>query len=63
MAALTLVGRASSQAGLVVFPITNGLVIPLGVVLGAILLHQKIRGRNWVGVALGTVAMVFLSLP
>jgi drug/metabolite transporter (DMT)-like permease len=63
IAALALVGRVSSQAGLVVFPITNGLVIPLGVVLGAILLHQKIRGRNWMGVTLGTVAMVFLSLP
>jgi len=63
IAALALVGRASSQAGLVVFPITNGLVIPLGVVLGAVLLKQRIRGRNWLGVALGTVAMVFLSLP
>jgi drug/metabolite transporter (DMT)-like permease len=63
IAALALISRVSSQAGLVVFPITNGLVIPLGVVLGAIVLKQKIRGRIWMGVALGSVAMVFLSLP
>ena len=40
MAALEVVGRISSQAGLVVYPITNGLVIPVAVVLGALLLKQ-----------------------
>ena len=41
MAALVVVGRVSSQAGLVVYPITNGLVIPMAVVLGALILKQK----------------------
>ena len=61
MAALVVVGRVSSQAGLVVYPITNGLVIPVAVVLGALLLKQKISIRCGMGVALGMVAMVLLS--
>jgi hypothetical protein len=61
MAALVLVGRVSSQAGLVVYPITNGLVIPVAVVLGALLLKQKISFRSGMGVVLGMVAMVLLS--
>jgi len=61
MAALEVVGRISSQAGLVVYPITNGLVIPVAVVLGALLLKQKISFRSGVGVVLGMVAMVLLS--
>ena len=62
MAALVAVGRVSSQAGLVVYPITNGLVIPVAVLLGALLLKQKINFRSGLGVALGMVAMVLLSL-
>jgi uncharacterized membrane protein len=61
MAALLVVGRGSSQSGLVVYPITNGLVIPVAVVLGALLLKQKISIRGGVGVGLGMVAMVLLS--
>jgi drug/metabolite transporter (DMT)-like permease len=61
MAALVVVGRVSSQAGLVVYPITNGLVIPVAVVLGALLLKQKISIRGGIGVGLGMVAMVLLS--
>ena len=61
MAALVVVGRVSSQAGLVVYPITNGLVIPVAVVLGALLLKQKISFRSGMGVALGMIAMVLLS--
>lgn len=63
MIALTLVGRVSTQAGVIVYPITNGLVIPLGVVLGALLLKEKISSGSWTGVLLGTAAMVFLALP
>lgn len=62
MAALVVVGRVSSQAGLVVHPITNGLVIPVAVVLGALLLKQTINFRSGMGVVLGMVAMVLLSL-
>ena len=61
MAALVVVGRVSSQAGLIVYPITNGLVIPVAVVLGALLLKQKISFRSGIGVALGIVAMLLLS--
>lgn len=61
MAALVVVGRVSSQAGLIVYPITNGLVIPMAVVLGALLLKQKISFRSGMGVVLGMVAMVLLS--
>jgi hypothetical protein len=42
IAALVVVGRVSSQAGLIVYPITNGLVIPVAVVWEALLLKQKI---------------------
>jgi len=61
MIALVVVGRVSSQAGLVVYPITNGLVIPVAVVLGALLLKQKVSFRSGMGVALGMVAMALLS--
>jgi drug/metabolite transporter (DMT)-like permease len=61
MAALAAVGRVSSQAGLMVYPITNGLVIPVAVILGAVLLKQKISFRSGMGVALGMVTMVLLS--
>ncbi|MDB6167913.1 MAG: Integral rane protein [Verrucomicrobia bacterium] len=63
IAALTVVGKVSQQAGVVVFPITNGFVIPLGVVLGAIILGQKIPARNKAGVGLGMAGLVLLSLP
>jgi hypothetical protein len=62
MLALVHVGRVSSQAGVVVYPITNGLVIPLGVLLGLLLLKQKIRLRTGIGVALGMTGLVFLFL-
>jgi drug/metabolite transporter (DMT)-like permease len=61
MAALVAAGRVSSQAGLVVYPITNGLIIPVAVVLGALLLKQKISLRSGTGVVLGMVAMALLS--
>jgi multidrug transporter EmrE-like cation transporter len=63
MLALAAVARVSRQAGLVVYPITNGLVIPLGVILGAFILKQRFSPRSKIGVALGMAAMVLLSMP
>ncbi len=59
--ALNAVGRASAQAGLVVYPITNGLPIVAGVVIGGLLLKQKVTRRSAWGIACGSVAMIFLS--
>lgn len=63
MAALTVVGRVSHQAGVIVYPITNGFVIPLGVILGALILRQSFSTRNKIGVALGMAGLAMLSLP
>ena len=63
MLALVRVGRVSPQAGVVVYPITNGLVIPVGVILGVLLLKQTIGKRTAVGVAFGMAGLVFLFLP
>lgn len=63
MLALVRVGRVSPQAGVIVYPITNGLVIPIGVLLGLLLLRQKIRLRAGMGVAFGMAGLVFLFLP
>jgi drug/metabolite transporter (DMT)-like permease len=62
MIALYFVGRANGQAGLVVYPITNGLTIVTGVAIGSLFLGQKITTRERGGMACGIVAMVFLSL-
>jgi len=59
--ALGVVAKASSQAGLVVYPITNGLTIVMGVVIGSVLLRQTVTRRSAVGIACGSVAMIFLS--
>lgn len=63
MAALATVAKVSPEPGVVVYPITNGFVIPLGVVLGAIILRQAIDRRRWLGVAVGMAGLVLLSLP
>lgn len=60
IAALTAVGRVSSQAGIVVYPITNGLVIPSGVLLGRWILKERMDTRAVLGVVLGVAALVFL---
>lgn len=62
VAALHIVGRVSSNAGVVVYPITNGLVIPIGVLLGVLLLKQGLDGKARAGVACGMVALVCLFL-
>ena len=60
--ALYFVGRAGGQAGLVVYPITNGLTIVMGVGIGSLLLHQNVsRHEKW-GMACGVLAMACLSL-
>ena len=63
MLALVQVGRVSSQAGVIVYPITNGLVIPIGVLLGVLMLRQQIQQRTVIGVLCGMVGLVFLFLP
>ncbi|MDQ2949525.1 MAG: hypothetical protein M3Y27_26905 [Acidobacteriota bacterium] len=62
MAALTAATNANANAGVVIYPITNGLVIPIGVLLGVWLLKQKLGRRTAVGVAVGMAALVFLFL-
>jgi drug/metabolite transporter (DMT)-like permease len=63
MAALAVVGRVSSQAGVIVYPITNGLVIPIGVLLGAWLLKQHLHLRSAVGVGMGMAGLALFFLP
>jgi hypothetical protein len=61
--ALAQVSKASVQTGVVVYPITNGLVIPVGVILGALILRQRISRRAGFGVALGVCALLCLFIP
>lgn len=63
MAALAAIAKVRADPGVIVYPITNGFVIPLGVVLGAIILHQTIDPRRKLGVAIGVAGLVLLSLP
>lgn len=63
MLSLVVVAKNGGQAGVVVYPITNGLVIPIGVILGALLLNQPVRGRAAAGVVLGMAGLVCLFLP
>lgn len=63
MLALVVVARQSGQAGVIVYPITNGLVIPIGVILGLLLLRQPVSRRAMAGVALGMAGLVCLFLP
>lgn len=60
IAALARVSQVSKQTGVIVYPITNGLVIPIGVILGVILLKQHLNRRTGIGVAVGVVALVCL---
>lgn len=63
IAALALVGKISKESGVIVYPITNGLVIPVGVILGVLLLKQHINRKTGIGVALGVFALLCLFLP
>ncbi len=60
--ALSIVGHVSSNAGVVVYPISNGLAIPIGVLLGSLLLRQQISRRAWIGVALGAFSLICLAV-
>jgi drug/metabolite transporter (DMT)-like permease len=62
IAALARVSQVSKQTGVIVYPITNGLVIPIGVILGVILLKQHLNRRTGLGVAIGVVALVCLFI-
>ena len=55
--ALSLMTRVSASAGVVVYPITNGLVIPIGVVLGMLILRQRSDCSTVVGIVLGMTAL------
>jgi hypothetical protein len=59
--ALAAVAKVSQQAGLIVYPITNGLVIPAGVALGIMILRQKINAQTAWGMVCGMIALVLLS--
>lgn len=63
IAALAAVGRVSQQTGIIVYPITNGLVIPVGVILGVLLLKQHVNRQTLIGVGVGVAALVCLFLP
>ena len=62
VAALSQVAKVSSQTGIIVYPITNGLVIPVGVILGVLILRQHINRRTVLGVSTGVCALVCLFL-
>ena len=63
IAALSLIGRFSKQTGVIVYPITNGLVIPVGAVLGVLILKQHVTRRTGIGVVVGVIALMCLFLP
>ena len=63
IAALSHISKVSKETGVIVYPITNGLVIPVGVILGVVLLKQRINRRTGIGVALGVLALVCLFIP
>jgi drug/metabolite transporter (DMT)-like permease len=62
MLALHRVSRVSLQPGVVVYPITNGLVIPIGVILGFLLLKQRVNGWAAAGIGFGMLGLILLSL-
>lgn len=59
---LDIVSKVNPQAGLIVYPIANGLGTPVGVLLGAMMLHQQISSRAWSGIACGVAALLCLTL-
>ena len=62
IAALARIGKVSKETGVIVYPITNGLVIPIGVILGVLLLKQHMNRRTAIGVAVGVAALVCLFI-
>ena len=45
---------------MVVYPITNGLPIAMGVIIGRVVLKQKVTSRAAWGIVCGSSAMVLL---
>ncbi len=62
LAALARIGEVSKEIGVIVYPITNGLVIPIGAILGVLLLKQHMNRRTGIGVAVGVAALVCLFI-
>ena len=60
--ALNLIAPVTNSPGVIIYPITNGLVIPVGVVLGMILLKEKTNRSTATGVVLGVMALVLFFL-
>lgn len=60
--ALNMITPVSPSPGVVIYPITNGLVIPIGVVLGIILLKERPNKNTTIGVLLGMAALVLFFL-
>lgn len=60
--ALNMMSSVTASPGVIIYPITNGLVIPIGVLLGAILLKEKTNFNTATGVVLGIAALVLFFI-
>ena len=56
--ALSLIASSSISPGTVVYPITNGLVIPIGVILGMLILRERPEPGTVSGIVLGMAALI-----
>lgn len=50
-------------ASVVFFPIINGANVILSTLAGLFLFHEKLTPKMWVGIALGTLSIILISLP
>jgi drug/metabolite transporter (DMT)-like permease len=60
--ALNLIAPVTDSPGVIIYPITNGLVIPIGVLLGMVLLKERTNRSTATGVALGMTALILFFL-
>jgi len=60
--ALNLIAPVTNSPGVIIYPITNGLVIPVGVLLGMILLKEKTNRSTATGVVCGVAALILFFL-
>ena len=49
--------------GFVVFPVATGGGLLLVLAIGILFYHEKMSAHGYLGMALGTVALIFLALP